>query len=75
MPTSLTKLRRKEDDPRAFELLVKWLYQGKIDDVSDMPYDKKWDYADACQVSLLHPAEPRKHVPALPCIILEVLPS
>ena len=38
-----------DDDPRAFELLVKWLYQGKIDDVSDMPMDKKWDYADACQ--------------------------
>lgn len=38
-----------DDDPRAFELLVKWLYQGKIDDVSDMPIDKKWDYADSCQ--------------------------
>ncbi|KAL6719894.1 hypothetical protein ACLMJK_001815 [Lecanora helva] len=38
-----------DDDPRAFELLVKWLYQGKIDDVSDMPLDRKWDYADACQ--------------------------
>ena len=38
-----------DDDPRAFELLVKWLYQGKIDDVSMMPLEKKWDYADACQ--------------------------
>lgn len=38
-----------DDDPRAFELLVKWLYQGKIDNVSDMPMDKKWDFADACQ--------------------------
>lgn len=38
-----------DDDPRAFELLVKWLYQGKIDDVSAMPMDRKWDYADACQ--------------------------
>lgn len=38
-----------EDDPGAFELLVKWLYQGKIDDVSSMPMEKKWDYADACQ--------------------------
>lgn len=38
-----------DDDPRAFELLVKWLYQGKIDNVSDMPIVKKWDYADACQ--------------------------
>ncbi len=43
------KVELYDDDPRAFELLVKWLYQGKIDDVSDMPMDKKWDYADACQ--------------------------
>ena len=43
------KLELLEDDPSAFELLVKWLYQGKIDDVSTMPADKKWDYADACQ--------------------------
>ena len=38
-----------DDDPRAFELLVKWLYQGNIDDVSTMAMDKKWDYAFACQ--------------------------
>ncbi len=38
-----------DDDPRAFELLVKWLYQGKIEDVSTMSVDKKWDYAYACQ--------------------------
>jgi hypothetical protein len=38
-----------EEDSGAFELLVKWLYQGKIDDVSAMPMDKKWDYADSCQ--------------------------
>jgi len=43
------KVELFDDDPRAFELLVKWLYQGKIDDVSDMPMNKKWDYADACQ--------------------------
>lgn len=43
------KLELLDDDPRAFELLVKWLYQGKIDDVSGMPSEKKWDYADACQ--------------------------
>ncbi|KAL8660636.1 MAG: hypothetical protein Q9202_006340 [Teloschistes flavicans] len=43
------KVELLEEDPRAFELLVKWLYQGRIDDVSDMPKDKKWDYADACQ--------------------------
>ena len=38
-----------DDDPKAFELLVKWLYQGKIDDVTSMATDKKWDYAFACQ--------------------------
>jgi len=43
------KLELLDDDPSAFELLVKWLYQGKIDDVSSMPMDRKWDYADSCQ--------------------------
>ena len=38
-----------DDDERAFELLVKWLYQGRIDDVSSMALDKKWDYASNCQ--------------------------
>lgn len=38
-----------DDDPTAFELLVKWLYQGRIDDVSTLPIEKKWDHADACQ--------------------------
>lgn len=38
-----------EEDPQAFELLIKWLYQGRLDNVSDMPLDKKWDYADSCQ--------------------------
>ena len=37
------------EDPIAFELLVKWLYQGKIEDVSKMPVDRKWDYAFKCQ--------------------------
>lgn len=43
------KLELLDSDPLAFELLVKWLYQGRIDDVSAMPDDKKWDYAHACQ--------------------------
>lgn len=43
------KIELLEDDPRAFELLVKWLYQGRLDDVADMPSDKKWEYADTCQ--------------------------
>lgn len=38
-----------DEDPTAFELLVKWLYQGKIDDVSSLAMDKKWEHAFACQ--------------------------
>ena len=38
-----------DEDPTAFELLVKWLYQGKIDDVSTLPLEKKWDHVEACQ--------------------------
>ncbi|KAI9696238.1 MAG: hypothetical protein M1836_005791 [Candelina mexicana] len=43
------RLDLPEYDPSAFELLVKWLYQGTIDDVSDMPRERKWDYAVSCQ--------------------------
>jgi hypothetical protein len=38
-----------DEDPDAFESLVKYLYQGKIEDVSTMPMEKKWDYAESCQ--------------------------
>ncbi|KAI9711658.1 MAG: hypothetical protein M1812_007091 [Candelaria pacifica] len=43
------RLDLPDNDPSAFELLVKWLYQGSIDDISDMPRDRKWDYAVSCQ--------------------------
>jgi hypothetical protein len=43
------RLDLRDEDPGAFELLVKWLYQGKIDDVSWMPKDVKWEYAFTCQ--------------------------
>ena len=43
------KVELLDEDPAAFELLVKWLYQGKIEDVSQLPEDAKWDYAFACQ--------------------------
>ena len=43
------KLDLNEDAPSAFELFVKWLYQGFIDDVTSFDNDKKWDYAFACQ--------------------------
>lgn len=37
-----------DDDPRGFELLVKWLYQGDLDDTSHMTDDDKYEYAVAC---------------------------
>ncbi|EKG14115.1 BTB/POZ-like protein [Macrophomina phaseolina MS6] len=43
------KLELPEDDPKGFELLVKWLYQGKLDDVGDLTSaERKYDYAVAC---------------------------
>lgn len=42
------KLELPNDDPVGFELLVKWLYQGRLDDVSDMSDEKKYDYSVAC---------------------------
>ena len=36
-------------DPAGFELLLKFLYQGKLDDVSDIPTPhQKYDYAVSC---------------------------
>ncbi|KAK7539456.1 uncharacterized protein J3D65DRAFT_618694 [Phyllosticta citribraziliensis] len=43
------KLELVEDDPKGFELLVKWLYQGKLEDVSSISdAGKKFEYAVAC---------------------------
>lgn len=43
------KLHLPEEDPEAFALLVKWLYQGRIEDVSRKPKSEQWEYAFACQ--------------------------
>ena len=43
------KLLLPDEDAEAFELLVKWLYQGRIEDVSKMPKEGRWDYAYTCQ--------------------------
>lgn len=43
------KLDLTAEDPKAFRILVKWLYQGCIDDVSTMDKERKWEYAFACQ--------------------------
>jgi hypothetical protein len=48
-PSAGLRLDLPDDSPAAFELLVKWFYQGRIDDVSALPTEKKWDYAEACQ--------------------------
>ena len=58
-----------DEDPGAFELLVKWLYQGKIEDVSTLPADKKWDYADCCQK--LYLLCDRIHLPQLKNIAID----
>jgi len=43
------RLELPNDDPSGFELLVKWLYQGKLDDVSSIADEQeKYDYAVAC---------------------------
>jgi hypothetical protein len=42
------ELELPDDDPRGFELLVKWLYQGSLEDVSGMADMEKYDYAVAC---------------------------
>lgn len=41
-------------DPAGFELLVRWLYQGKLDDVSDMAdATQKYEYAVSCHALYL----------------------
>jgi hypothetical protein len=46
---TISKLELPDQDPAGFELLVKWLYQGTLDDVTDMPdANQKYDYAVSC---------------------------
>jgi hypothetical protein len=48
------KLELPEYDPAGFELLVKWLYQGRLDDVSDMAdATQKYEYAVSCHALYL----------------------
>lgn len=42
------KLELPDDDPAGFELFTKWLYQGRLDEVSELSDDKKYDYSVAC---------------------------
>ena len=44
------RLDLPDDAPHAFELLLKWLYQGALDDVGARESaDAKWEHAFACQ--------------------------
>lgn len=47
-PSGEQKLELPDEDPAGFELLVKWLYQGRLEDMSDMTDEKKYDYSVAC---------------------------
>lgn len=43
------KLELGQYDPKGFELMVKWLYQGKLDDVSEFADpNQKYEYAVNC---------------------------
>lgn len=42
------KLELPEDDPKGFELLVKWLYQGTLAEVDGLTDEEKYEYAVAC---------------------------
>jgi len=43
------KLELPDHDPSGFELLVKWLYQGKLDDVSDIAdQNLQYEHAVSC---------------------------
>lgn len=42
------ELELPDDDPQGFELLVKWLYQGSLEDASGMTDMEKYDHAVAC---------------------------
>jgi hypothetical protein len=42
-------LELRDHDPAGFELLVTWLYQGRLDDVADLAdAGQKYDYAVSC---------------------------
>jgi hypothetical protein len=64
------KLNLPDDDPIGFELLVKWLYQGKLDDISDFPDpQEKYNFAVACH--RLHLLCSRFNMPQLKNIAMD----
>jgi hypothetical protein len=64
------RLDLPDDDPTGFELLVKWLYQGKIEDVANVVGDHdKYEHAVACQK--LHQLCERLEIPRLKNIAMD----
>jgi hypothetical protein len=64
------KLDLTDEDPIGFELLVKWLYQGKLGDISDFPNpQEKYDFAVACH--RLHLLCSRFNMPQLKNIAMD----
>jgi len=47
-PGDKQRLDLPDDDPKGFELFVKWLYQGQLEDVSELPEEGKYDYSVSC---------------------------
>jgi hypothetical protein len=69
VPANL-RLDLPDDDPAGFQLLVKWLYQGKIEDVLNIADDTdKYEYAVACQK--LHQLCERFEIPRLKNIAMD----
>lgn len=64
------RLDLPDDDPVGFELLVKWLYQGKIEEVTNIvDHNDKYGYAVACQK--LHQLCERLEFPRLKNIAMD----
>ncbi|KAF1936725.1 hypothetical protein EJ02DRAFT_358485 [Clathrospora elynae] len=52
--TRKDRLDLPDHDPAGFELLVQWLYQGRLDDVADLPdASQQYDYAVRCHALYL----------------------
>jgi hypothetical protein len=48
-PKDELRLEYPDEEPAGFELFIKWVYQGKIDDVDNILDDQaKYEYAVAC---------------------------
>lgn len=67
---SANTLDLPDDDPRGFELLVKWLYQGRLDNRKDRNEEEEYEYAVACQK--LYTLSARLHLQHLSNLAIDV---